>query len=55
MIEIGRKDDSWQKPACTQSVHRRGIFYLLERGLELRNPLLNVKNAGTGLFRPLVA
>jgi hypothetical protein len=25
MVEIGRKNDSWQKPACAQSAHRRGI------------------------------
>jgi hypothetical protein len=36
MIEIGRKDDSWQKPACAHSAHRRGIVYLLKHGLETR-------------------
>jgi hypothetical protein len=29
--KIGRKDDSWQKPACAHSAHRRGIFHSRSR------------------------
>ena len=39
MIEIGGKDDSWQKPACTHSAHRRGTAAGVYKG---RRPSVDV-------------
>jgi hypothetical protein len=30
MVEIERKDDSWQKPACAHSAHRRESFHSVD-------------------------